>query len=247
MKKIALLIPYFGKLPDYFPFYLHSLKYVNGLDVYLFTDCQYHGDIPDNCYFIKYSLSKFKNSIREKLSIDCEINKPIKICDFRPAYAILFSKYIKSYRFWSFGDIDVVYGNLFRKLPADWQSYDVISMLNTWVSGSFFILRNDKNINELFMKSNSWKEVFSSKKHYAYDECNHLYQEIISGMDILDIDKKQSFTYVLKNEAKKNNISAYFSDSLIKEDILNKQFILFDNGTISCNDNHEYVILINTV
>lgn len=244
---IALLIPYFGSFPDYFPFYLHSLQYNPELHVYILSDSYYAGELPSNCTIIEYSLDKFKLAVKEKLAISCEFNEPIKMCDYRPAYGLLFQEYISGYEYWAFGDLDVIYGDIINMLPDNWDSYDVISMLDKWVSGSLFILRNDKRINEIFKKSSAWENVYSSSVHYAFDECNHLYDRIKLGEDILKIDENQSFSYLLKTEMLKGGIKAWFKYSIIKERIYFDDYVLFNRGTVSQKDGNKvaYFHMIN--
>ena len=40
MKKICILIPYFGKFPKWFDLYLYSCSHVKSIDFYYFTDCK---------------------------------------------------------------------------------------------------------------------------------------------------------------------------------------------------------------
>ena len=40
MKKIAMIIPYFGKFPEWINMYLYSCSYQKLIDFHYFTDCE---------------------------------------------------------------------------------------------------------------------------------------------------------------------------------------------------------------
>ncbi|WP_299199334.1 DUF6625 family protein [uncultured Amphritea sp.] len=240
MTKIALLSPYYGSLPDCFPFYVKSLANNPNIHVYMFTDCSYEGDVPENLHFIKSNIQHFKRLVKDKLDVDAIINKGYKLCDFRPAFGVIFEDYIIGYDYWAMGDIDVIYGQLLDNFPENWRSFDVVSMVPEWLSGSLCIFRNVENINKLYMSSSSWETVFSSEKHYAFDECNCLYERLRQGENILEIDELQSFTYLVKNAAKNGDLKVWFKRQLVKEKIFaNNDHIQMLDGRLYRKDRQE--------
>ena len=65
---IALLLPYFGKLPPYFGFYLKSLEGKH-LDVLFFSDLEI-GSHPDNFKVIRMTFDELRDILcKQKSSI----------------------------------------------------------------------------------------------------------------------------------------------------------------------------------
>src|ERR1700691_3300385 len=141
-KRIALIIPYFGVLPTYFPYFAESVRHVSSIDVLLFTDAQIEIAIPSNITVYPFTLSDFNRLASRALGMRVAVKAPFKLCDFRPAYAVIFREFILDREFWAFGDIDVVYGDLTRFLAPLMHENDVVSCRTGWISGSFCVLRN---------------------------------------------------------------------------------------------------------
>ena len=40
------------------------------------------------------------------------LDRPYKLCDFKPAYGFIFGEYLKEYDYWGHCDIDIVWGDL---------------------------------------------------------------------------------------------------------------------------------------
>ncbi|MHA1757075.1 MAG: DUF6625 family protein, partial [Promethearchaeota archaeon] len=120
---------------------------------------------------INTSLNAIDNLITEKLGIQVNIKYPFKLCDFRPAYGLIFSDYIKNYDFWGYGDLDLIYGNIkyfiTDQILAD---YDIISNHPDFITGHFCILKNKQFINELFKEGDYYKAAFMNKKYIGFDE-----------------------------------------------------------------------------
>ena len=61
MHRIIFIIPYIGKYPWYFPYFLHSCRYNPTVDFLIFTDNNHRGlNLPSNVWIINYSLEQFK-------------------------------------------------------------------------------------------------------------------------------------------------------------------------------------------
>ena len=87
-------------------------------------------------------------------------------------YGYVFQDYIEGYDFWGYCDVDLLFGKLKTFLPFEKiRAYDKIGHL-----GHMTLYRNTGEINCLFMKEVNgvfrYKEVFSSKQSYIFDEWN---------------------------------------------------------------------------
>ncbi|MGY3572150.1 DUF6625 family protein [Vibrio paucivorans] len=240
MHQVALLIPYYGKLPNYFPFYLNSLAGNEQLQVIFITDIEMPSPLPNNFQVLAMSQQALINKIEQTLSIQTNITKPGKLCDFRPAFGDIFSDELRGYSHWATGDIDVIYGDVFHQLPNDWAQFDTISMLPHWMSGSLSIFKNIAKVNELYKKSVAWREILESSKHFAFDECHGLYKQLRSGANIFDLDQKHSLTYLVKAAHEQGEINAYFSERVIKEKIFDGERVHVSQKRISQQDGREF-------
>ena len=86
--KIALIIPYFGQLPSWFPYFLRSVEYNHLLDVLLFTDCNsiVRTVLPDNVHVFPSTLEDISTLASLQLSIPIKLGYPYKLCDLKPAF-----------------------------------------------------------------------------------------------------------------------------------------------------------------
>ncbi|NRO91388.1 hypothetical protein IMAU10142_01417 [Lactobacillus helveticus] len=158
-KKVAIIIPYFGKFPNYFDFWLKSALENLDFDFLIFTDNSDYKSI-NNVHFIKITFPKFKSLLQKKVEFKICLNEPYKICDYRPLFGSALKEYIADYEFWGFGDVDLIYGKLNRFItPEILNKYDKIYEL-----GHLTLLRNNVKCNNL------WKIKHHLKNAYRYDE-----------------------------------------------------------------------------
>ena len=113
MKRIIVIFPHFGKLPPQYNMWRASALYNPSINFLFFTDCEVEPE--ENIIVHKMSFDDFKNMVQEKFDFPIELDRPYKICDYRPAFAYILSDYVKGYDFWGWGDLDVVYGDIDRK------------------------------------------------------------------------------------------------------------------------------------
>lgn len=159
MNKVCIIIPYFGKFPNYFDFWLKSAYYNDKFDFLIFTDNKsYHTQ--NNVKFIHMSFEAFKKLLQKQVEFPICLNEPYKLCDYRPLYGCALQKYISNYKFWGFGDVDLILGNLSNFISDDiLNKYEKIYEL-----GHLTLLRNTIRCNNL------WNVKHHLKNAYRYDE-----------------------------------------------------------------------------
>lgn len=223
MKKvnsIAIIICYIGKLPWYFDYYVHSCKYNLSIDFYIITDSTYakEKNLSPNVKLIKTTLSDLSMLATEKLGFAVDIKKAYKLCDFKPAYGIIFSDLLKNYDFWSFGDIDVIYGNIRNFITNELlDNYDLISVRPDWIPGCFVVFKNSEKMNRLYTQSKDYQKVLTSDEHYCFDETNFAHDEFTEGKSYKDIHTEiESMTHVVKRLEEANYIKPYFDLFIIE-------------------------------
>lgn len=152
MAKIILIIPYFGKLPNYFQVFLDSCANTNLVDFLIFTDDITSYRYPSNFKVTYESFDEFKTRIFNKIG-DATIIHPYKLCDLKPAYGFILSDFIKAYNFWGHCDIDMIFGDIDKYLEiVKFENYDRI-----FTYGHLSIYRNSPEINLLFKTADSGK------------------------------------------------------------------------------------------
>lgn len=203
--KIAMIICWMGEMPDYFKIWEYSCSKNPNYDFLVFTDhpqkCRF-----TNVKFIKFSLKDFNNLATKKTNVKVDVKKPYKLCDFRPAYGLIFEDYLKGYDFWGHCDIDQIFGIIGNFVDDEMlEKYDKINR-----NGHFALYKNTKKINNLFKQSGSlfnYVEVFQSDENFAFDEYTGI-NMIIKKHNIncffinnfADIDKG-SKRYICKNHS----------------------------------------------
>lgn len=93
MKKIKIIIPYFGKFPEFFPYFLMTAKWNSKIDFLIITDQELSGlqafNI-NNIAFQKTTFDELKERIQQKFDFEISLDTAYKLCDFKPLMVIYF-------------------------------------------------------------------------------------------------------------------------------------------------------------
>lgn len=168
MYKICLIIPYFGEFKNYFQLFLNSCANNPTINWLIFTDSDQAYFYPDNVKKIKMNFDEFALLVRKNFDFEIELDKPYKLCDFKPAYGEILSDYLKEYDFWGYCDCDMIFGNIRHFLTDEiLKNYDKI-----FSRGHLSLYKNTKEINEFYRKQKviDYKKIFTSSQSYAFDE-----------------------------------------------------------------------------
>lgn len=243
MKKIAFVIPYFGKFNNYFQLFLNSCKYNDDCDWIIFTDDKTQYQYPTNVHVYYTNFEEMKKVFQKKFDFDIYMDKPYKLCDYKVSYGYVFEEYLQDYKFWGYCDTDLIFGNIKRFITEeDLNKYDKIGIF-----GHCTIFKNTKEINTLFMKELNgkvrYKEVFQNNKNCSFDE---EYKESINN--IFEEYKKK-----IKYDLKLANIYTKSSNFKLTEIDLNtyqykiekkkKAFFLWNHGELNrlINENRKII------
>ena len=161
-KRIALVLPWAGRLPWYWTAWRKSAE--------------------GRCFdvvVVQRTVEEFSQLVQEKLlGPDARGASPFrlpggyKLCDLKPMYGVLFAEELKGYDYWAFGDCDLMYG---RQLDA-WigkavaGGYDVATVQRNYIAGPFTLVRNCEACNRLFEKAADWREILLRPKTTGFDE-----------------------------------------------------------------------------
>ncbi len=177
--RIRIIIPYFGKFRSSIIPFLNSCAQNPLFDWLIFTD-DILDNLPSNVGMVYCTLSDIRARIENCLGFSVALNSPYKLCDFRPAFGLIFKDELVDYDFWGWGDVDLVYGNLSKFITNEILStYDKI-----YPCGHLSLLRNCDVINTAFMintkDSLDYKTVFKDSASYIFDEYKGINEKLCS-------------------------------------------------------------------
>ena len=276
MSSVALVLPYWGRFPGYFQFFLESVRRNPAIDVHVFTDSKCDFAWPDNAHIHLMPFRQFKANMQEHYDFQLEhLQNPYNLCDFKPTYGYCLQEYLQGYDFWGHCDCDLIFGD-FRSFFTD----ELLSKYDRFLTrGHLTLYRNNEGTNKSFMEicpeEKNYKRVFqsSSKLVWAWDEYgglslywkeklkDRLYDEII--FDDLNADRKHfianqrydddcmngktNLCYLYKDGAL-NRVSVRNGDSLVIEPTL---YAHFQKRRLfnKCNtgDYNKYLIVPNSI
>jgi hypothetical protein len=248
MPRIALVVPYFGKLPDIASYFFESASHVPDFDVLLFTDAERNLPMSKNVKLCRFTPAEFSDLASRKLGKQLKIETPYKLCDLKPAYGAIFQDFLSDYGFWGFGDVDVIYGDLAHYLQPLLAHNDVVSFRKGWISGSLCILRNCENVNLAYRSSANWGAAFTAPGYQMFDEVGgFFFNAILSGADVNALKGNvDSFTHVVKRLERDGVLRCSFEDRAC-EDIGWGETLLYNNGKITYSQGGAEVLYVHTV
>lgn len=171
MTKVVLYQAYFGKLPEYFGLWLESARNNKNYDFYFVSDCDFSEyDLPENVIVHEITFNELRQQFADTLNDQTIVlDKPYKLCDYKPLYGLLFEEVTKNYDFWGYFDIDLYFGNLDEFIPQEvFDNYNKIGMY-----GHLTLIRNNKRMNNLWQSDFSLfipKEFLHNSRIYGVDE-----------------------------------------------------------------------------
>lgn len=142
---IAVIVTWFGPLPQYFPAWLKSAENNPTVDFYCFFDHEF-SSTASNIHIIKTTMQNEIDRISRAIGEKIDISNAYKFCDLRPFFGLGYQEYIESYAFWGYCDIDMVFGDL-RHFLTD----EILSQYDRFYEyGYLSVFRNNDQMNHLY-------------------------------------------------------------------------------------------------
>lgn len=168
--RIAVVIPYFGKLPNYFDAWLKSVEKNSEIDWIIVTDCEKPRNTQRNIIWISKSFCELRNHIQTLFDFEIALHSPYKLCDYRPAYGEVFASFLKGYDFWGFCDMDMVFGKI-----SDFITPEILSENEKIMKhGHFTLVKNTEKMNKMYRQpidgTLPYKVVYQSNLAFYFDE-----------------------------------------------------------------------------
>ena len=179
MKKIRLIIPYFGQLPKFFPYFLLTAKRNQKIDFLIYTDQninQFEILNAKNIEFVTLSFDDLRKKVQSKFDFEISLKTPYKLCDYKVAYGFIFEEELKGYDYWGFCDTDVLLGDIYQFLEEhsffenDYSRYGLLGHLQ--------IFKNSQEVNHIFISGQGlnyrldFHNIFTSEQNFIFDEAD---------------------------------------------------------------------------
>ncbi len=182
-RTICLVVPHFGEFPNYVDLVFKTCEYNPSINWLIFSDCTNYSYLPSNIKIIKMSFGEFREIIQAKFEFKLALDRPYKLCDFKPAYGCILGDYLRGYDFWGHCDLDLIFGDI-----RTFVSEDVLSKYKKiFTLGHLSIYKNVDEINHAFMLSDdniSYKKIFTNPKNFIFDERDYGINKLLKDRGI---------------------------------------------------------------
>jgi hypothetical protein len=169
--RIVILVPYFGKWPEWIDFFVESCRANSDIDWFLIGDDAPPENRARNLHHLQTSFEEYRDLISDRLKTRVPLEEPYKLCDLRPSLPFVHSDQLSGYDFVGFGDLDVVYGDIRSFYDADaLDRYDLLSAHPDRLSGHFALMRNTPEMVTAFERAPGWKDALRKKENLGFDE-----------------------------------------------------------------------------
>ncbi|HIF9202276.1 TPA: DUF6625 family protein [Photobacterium damselae] len=202
MKKIVIILPYYGKLPAFIYMWLKSCESNSTIDWLLISDDEnlhIKKSLPKNVTYINLKFDLLKAKVDNVIGFDFKGFNPYRLCDCRPFYGEIFEEYITNYDFWGWCDPDMIFGDLRKYLKENkLNKYDRI-----YPKGHLSLMKNNERVKKFITNIKNDPRVikiFKSTRPKGFDEglFNELCEDIsfYKEMHHVDINPK---AYILRD------------------------------------------------
>ena len=220
MDKIAIIIPYFGKLPSFYKLWEVTAEANSTVDFYIFTDsdeiCSHQ-----NIHVVSISFSEFKEILQKQFDFPIACRTPYKLCDYKPVYGNAFHEMLQPYDWWGYCDLDLLLGDIRKFFSATILSqYDRCQYL-----GHLSIYRNCSRMNDLYKVQEggypalNYETVYQSEESFYFDEARGMYTKGL--LEKISVFRETSFRDPMETQRK-------FYDKSVSAD--NQFVVLWENG-----------------
>jgi len=178
-----LILLYFGSFNSYFPLFLKSVAANPSFDLLLITDNTVPYDYPSNITKIETSFERLRKRIQEKFDFLICLDRPYKLCDFKPAYGYIFEEWLEGYSYWGHCDSDLIFGDLLPVTQLMTQEYDKI-----FAAGHLTLYRNTYENNRVFQTEYKGCEIF--RQAFTTPQCLH-FDEVYFAVNVQRLFEQQ--------------------------------------------------------
>lgn len=203
--KIGIVVLRLGEFDNYINYWIESASANTKIDFVIFTDNEsfinQHKNIP-NFVFYKITKDDIKQRLSKLVGENASLEKPYKLCDYKPSYGELFKEELKCYDYWGFCDTDLIFGDIWNFVKDKLYEYDRLYNL-----GHLNLFRNIDSVNRLFLKHDP------TIKHLTFDmaikEDENIYFDEYFGLNKIWDNSKQFTQYLSDKDFADINMYSY--------------------------------------
>ena len=128
-------------------------------------------NVPPNVQVHYLTFDDLKKLVAPHLDFDFVLDKPYKLCDYKPMYGLIFQNWLKGYDFWGYVDHDIIWRNIGKFVSDEiLDRYDRI-----YRHGHFQLYRNTENLRRFILHklpdwNISYRDMYSTSTVMAFDE-----------------------------------------------------------------------------
>lgn len=217
--KTILIIPYYGRMPDYFDLWAQSARANSDFDFLIVSDLSFDVQEYENIRLLEMGFQELKTRIQQLMDFKIVLDTPYDLCEYKPVYGHVLEEYIEDYDFWGFCDVDVILGNLKHFITDEMlDHYDKL-----WFSGHFTLMRNNQKMRLLY------REMYPNVLDYRF---------AYSTKHICHFDENGTIAYADEYDS---NVRFYFRWSYFDTDVYSYELLIrneescvvWDNGTLT--------------
>lgn len=187
--RYAALCCYFGQWPSHFAFWLRSCACNPDIDFLLVSDIPMADyQLPANVRLFRHSFAEIQQRIHELFDAElapssASIDRPYKLCDYKPAYGHIFADLFAGYDYWGYYDIDTIWGNILKFIPDNADGH----LVKIFPCGHLCFVRRQAPYDQIYRLVNqvagtdcrnnmsgrlvsTWQQCFASDQSHYYDE-----------------------------------------------------------------------------
>ena len=201
--KVAFILPYFGKLPNYFNIWLYTASRNPEFDFLIYTDSSVTAEeISPNIHIYYVSFDFFKQKLQEVIDFPITLDESYKLCDYKPVYGAALQDDLIGYDFWGHCDSDLIFGNLSHFITDKiLDNYDRVYNL-----GHMTLYRNSDYMNNLYKQIHLYKDCYSYKYVFSTN--------FVTAFDEIGTKYGYGMSVICARKGIKNYLSKDFADVL---------------------------------
>jgi len=171
MKTIGILIPYFGKWPEWIQLFFDSVKRNKTIDFHFLTDCDTTLCSAPNVFFHQMTFDQYVSVAEDRIGEPINIPNPYKICDLRPMFGIIHAEILEKYDYYGWTDVDLLFGDI-RAFYTDeiLVGHEVFSTHSTRISGHLALFKNTIENRTKYLSIYDWKKAVQNPEFVGIDE-----------------------------------------------------------------------------
>lgn len=181
---VRIVIPYFGRWPEWSPLFFETVRRNRSVDFLVITDCDPEIAASPNLAVRSMSFANYVRSVSVELGVAFDPVAPYKLCDLKALLGELHRVDLDGYDFYGFCDVDVLFGDIRAFITDDvLAGHDVISTHADRISGHLALFRNSERNRQMYRKVYDWRRRLLEPEYLGMDEFGLAHAYLMTTFD----------------------------------------------------------------